>query len=139
MSSRMSPCLAALAVALAASLVAGCVSGIGAPGPVAIDKDDNGRTVAVAVGQTLQLSLPSNPSTGYDWSLAGSAPPELQLLAESFESSGTPGIVGAPGTRVFAWRTVKAGTGQLTLRYARHLTTGPDSTGSTFTVTVSAK
>jgi inhibitor of cysteine peptidase len=138
-SSRMSRCVAALAVAVAASVVAGCVLGIGAPGPIAIDKDDNGRTVSVAVGQTLQLSLPSNPSTGYDWSLAGGTPPQLQLLAESFETSGTPGIAGAPGTRVFAWRTVKAGTGQLTLRYARHTSTGLDSAGSTFTVTVSAK
>lgn len=129
--------LSAVTVLAAAVFLVACALGGGAAS-TAIDPDDNGKTVAVPVGQQLMLSLPSNPSTGYQWSLAATLPPQLVTAAETFESSGTPGLVGAGGTQVFTYSVVRAGSGVLTLVYARPWEKGV-SPVETYTVTVSAK
>lgn len=129
-----------LAVMLVVALaLAGCsLTGAGVAGPVAIDKDDNGKTIALSVGQTLLVSLPANPSTGYDWTVTGALPPQLRASADSFDASGTPGVVGAGGTQVLSYDVVRAGSGRLALGYARPWEKGV-SPVATFTVTVSAK
>ena len=51
-------------------LLAAC--GGGATGPENVylaDEDDNGQTVAMGVGDALQITLPENRSTGYVWSV----------------------------------------------------------------------
>ena len=48
---------------------AGCGSQAGAAsGPVKLTEADNGKTVTVKVGDTVQVILPGNPTTGYSWS-----------------------------------------------------------------------
>ena len=83
----------------------------GYPGEVRLTDADNGATVKLALGGTLTITLESNPSTGFSWSLAGLAGPELELVGEPLyvpPVSTTP-IVGAPGTQVFTFRTTGIG------------------------------
>ena len=43
----------------------------GATNVVALTVSDNGKTVAVQVGQQVEIKLKGNPTTGYVWSVAG--------------------------------------------------------------------
>jgi predicted secreted protein len=48
-----------------------------------------------------------------------SLPPQLTAKDDAFESSATPGVVGAGGTRVFTYTAAAVGTGDLDLEYVR--------------------
>jgi len=116
------------------------------PSEVHLTDADNGSTVKLGRGGTLIISLESNPSTGYSWSFAGLAGPELELVGEPQyvppTSTATP-VVGAAGTQVFTFRAT--GTGmppagtpaivQLALDYKRGFE--PDATpAQAFRITV---
>lgn len=85
--------------------------------PVGYEKDvrlkdaDNGATVKLALGGTLTITLESNPSTGFTWSLAGLAGPELEMVGEPqyVPPVSTTPLVGAPGSQVFTFRTTGVG------------------------------
>lgn len=82
------------------------------------DKND-GKTIEIAVGQSLEVRLPSNPTTGYQWTsnklhkgpLREARPPAFQVP--------TSNLLGAGGTQVFSYRGVAPGTVRLSFDYAR--------------------
>ncbi|MFH1059075.1 MAG: protease inhibitor I42 family protein [Pseudomonadota bacterium] len=79
------------------------------------------RTLSVGVGETVDLTLDSNPSTGFRWFLA-QPPDNLVLVLETHFYQSDPdaaGRVGAPGREVFRFRGVSPGSTNLTLEYAR--------------------
>ncbi|KAH9597251.1 Proteinase inhibitor I42 [Trypanosoma melophagium] len=39
--------------------------------PHKLTQNDNGKTVSFAVGESFEVELPSNPTTGFTWSLEG--------------------------------------------------------------------
>ena len=90
--------------ALVMALISGCTkpadSGTqdgGAADAVVVTKADADKTVIVSPGQTLEVVLDANPSTGYTWQIA-SAPEFLQSEGEpTFESEAESGVVGAGG------------------------------------------
>ena len=143
--------LAALLV-LAAALAAACgdddgdpaapapatgPTGGSAPDEVQLTDADDGTTVQLANGGTLVVALPSNPSTGFGWSVGQSSSPELQLQGEpAFVPGGsTLPVPGAGGTEVFTFEAVDAGTAGLTLEYRRPIEPGV-APEQTFSVTV---
>ncbi|MGD0152320.1 MAG: stalk domain-containing protein [Thermacetogeniaceae bacterium] len=87
-----------------------------------LSEADNNRTITVDLGQTLELSLPSNPnSTGYDWSYAGSLDQDILVeVSHSYTSASTTShVIGAGGINHWVFKTVGTGTAQLNLVYAR--------------------
>lgn len=69
-------------------------------------------------GQTLSLSLPSDPTTGYRWQVKQAGQPVLRSLGpEVYSNPEDAGLVGAAGRS--AWRFVaqQAGSGSLSLVY----------------------
>jgi inhibitor of cysteine peptidase len=95
---------------------------------------DNGKPVTLSVDQTLSLTLPSNPSTGYSWKITSDDRAVLVPLGEpQFNVSGTP-RPGAGGTETFNFKAVAPGTTTLTLVYVRpwetNVTPTPDDTWS---------
>ncbi len=86
---------------------------------VVLTERDNGKDVDLSVGTYLIVELPSNPSTGYNWSVAGDPSP-LKLQKTSFRKSATKAnTVGASGTAVLRLSANSSGLATLTLVYRR--------------------
>ena len=86
---------------------------------VTVTEADNGKAVELNAGQTLQVKLASNPSTGYDWTLDGD--PSPLKLVKSFHQANkkTAGMPGAPQTTVFKLSAASAGAANVRLVYRR--------------------
>jgi inhibitor of cysteine peptidase len=57
-----------------------------------IDQTQNNRTFEVLVGDSFQVQLSENPTTGYRWHLRSDVAPALRILEDSFTAS-----TGGPG------------------------------------------
>jgi len=110
------------------------------PREVQLTKADNGKTAEVGLGETLVVALPSNPSTGFSWSVTAPEPGNVELLGEPtyIPPGSTSPVVGAAGTQVFTFRPLKAGTDTLTMGYARSFEPGV-APAETFSVTITVK
>ena len=61
------------------------------------------------MGDSITIHLSENASTGYSWTLRRSI--GLSLLVDDLEQpTASPGLVGAPGTRVFKLEVTATGT-----------------------------
>ena len=60
---------------------------------------DAGAPHAVAVGQSIELRLPENPSTGYRWTVAVAPAGAAAIDGDRYVAGGS--MPGAPGTRAF--------------------------------------
>ena len=96
--------------------------------------DDAGRTVEVAAGARLVLSLPETAGTGYTWQVE-ELPPGVEVVEERFERVG-PGV-GGSSLHVFVLRAPDA-AGALRLRYLRPWA-GEDSVAERYEVTVAPR
>jgi inhibitor of cysteine peptidase len=109
--------LAAIAVA-AVALFAGCGGGDGAE--LRLTEADSGRSVELAPGETLEITLPSNITTGFSWHLA--TEPDVAVLEPRSSRYNEPqdgDTVGAGGSETWVFRTQDAGTTRLELAYYR--------------------
>jgi inhibitor of cysteine peptidase len=127
---------AALVLVLATSfiLLAGCTGSPDASAAaVKVGEAANGTEVALTIGQTLEVTLPANATTGFDW-IYGGPPSQLTSVSDSYSATAPAGVVGAGGTRTFVFKAAAPGTGTLKLDYARSWeSVQPEKT---FTVTV---
>ncbi len=69
--------------------------------------------IAVAPGETFDVSLEAAAAAGYVWQMAEVEPGIVDLLGSDFELSST--LAGAPAKQVFHLRAVSPG--QVTLRF----------------------
>ncbi|MEB0044969.1 MULTISPECIES: protease inhibitor I42 family protein [unclassified Pseudomonas] len=71
-------------------------------------------------GQNLIVSLPSNPTTGYRWSIQDSAGGVLRALSpEVYRNPEDSGIVGSAGISTWRFQAFAAGAGRLRLTYSQ--------------------
>jgi predicted secreted protein len=72
-----------IVVALVAITSAGCGSSASAAdGPLKLGEADNGKAYTVKVGETVEVIIPGNPTTGFAWTAAllrRSASPRIRL------------------------------------------------------------
>ncbi|MFZ5818396.1 MAG: protease inhibitor I42 family protein [Chloroflexota bacterium] len=118
-----------------ASLFAAVLSGCGSR-EVSLGAEDNGGQATLEQGQTLAISLESNPTTGYSWQALEI---DAALLRQSGEaeykqSPGSEGLVGAGGVETLRFEALAAGQTRLTLGYMRAWESVPPV--ETFTVQV---
>lgn len=91
--------------------------------PVAAGATDHGRTLDLALGQFLVISLASNPTTGYTWVFNDASTPvvarqgEPRFVAAAAGNGTSPPATGAGGTQIWTFRGAQAGTGLLRLEY----------------------
>jgi len=87
--------------------------------PLVVTEEQNGGSVTLTQGQHMTLTLPGNPSTGYQWKVPNSIEAYLTL----HDSSYTPGSdrIGAPGHYTFHFEAQTEGTVNLHMAYARSL------------------
>lgn len=107
-----------LALALLVALtLAGCASG----GSVSLKETDLGEKVTLSVGQQMEITLESNPTTGYSWQVADDAGGIVEMVGEpEFVSEPAPaGMVGRGGAETLTFRAEEKGGGTLVLEYRR--------------------
>lgn len=100
----------------------GCELDLAPPGAdiIAIGVENNGETIDVPVGGTLELTLDSNPTTGYAWHTTQSPDQSLLQVSEEFISSPESALyTGAGGQSRWTMKALKAGTTTLELVYKR--------------------
>jgi len=83
---------------------------------VTVTGADNGRVIAVRVGDTIAVRLAENPTTGYTWSIASIDDARLEAGAPTRETGAG---VGAGGTITWPIRARAAGRARLELMHAR--------------------
>ena len=113
----------------------------GEVGQVDIDASHNGQEVAIDAGKLLVITLESNPTTGFMWELSESIDEVLMALVDSRYEPGADakiGLVGAGGTEVWTFETLKAGETTITMEYIRPWDSGEKAV-ETFEVTVTIK
>jgi len=126
--------LVAMTLAAALVVVTGCGCETTA-GPVVVTEADDGGAMRVAVGDRIVIRLGENPSTGFTWTLQQSR--GLKLLGDDLEQdTASPGLVGAPATRVFELEAVGAGTQMVEAVYHRPWEHRDDTGTREFTLTV---
>jgi inhibitor of cysteine peptidase len=105
-----------LLVGLLLSLI--LFSGCGGRGEMKISAEDNGGQVTFEVGQTLVLTLASNPTTGYEWEVAEI---DEAILKESYHEykADWPVLIGSGGKDIWHFRAEAEGRTTLTLNYRR--------------------
>ena len=89
---------------------------------VGLSAKDNGGQVEVAAGQTLVLTLESNPTTGYRWEVVEAKDAVLRQTGEAeftVASQLDPPPPGTGGVEVFRFEAVEAGETLLELVYHR--------------------
>src|SRR5262245_16002427 len=80
--------------------------------PARLAANDSDRTVELARGDELVVSLEANPTTGFRWELTDAAASVLVGAGEpSFEPRGAAGLIGAGGIQTWRFRAERAGQG----------------------------
>ncbi len=82
------------------------------------DQHNHGQTVQLAVGDTLELRLPENPTTGYQWVTTTIDNTLLSELAHDFIPPATDAY-GAGGVRILRYRALARGRSPLELTLRR--------------------
>ncbi|MBR2364122.1 MAG: protease inhibitor I42 family protein [Lentisphaeria bacterium] len=94
----------------------GCFS----PGELHLTQQDSGRTFEVKTGSFITVTLPGNPTTGYQWRFATAFDPVvLGLCRDSFLSPTGEKTAGKPGTRLLKFEVIAPGKAALDLEYVR--------------------
>ena len=93
---------------------------------------DDGRAIALLIGERLTVTLPSNPATGYCWTIASVDRAVLGFLGQSHVKE----VVSAEGCGQEVWelRALSPGRTALSMEYRRPWENG--ASRATFTVTV---
>jgi inhibitor of cysteine peptidase len=89
--------------------------------PAGLTEVDNGRTIEISKGASLSITLQSNPSTGYAWTVATIDSTILQQQGDKVYQQGNtdPNVVGAGGTETFTFKGLTAAQTTLQLIYSR--------------------
>jgi predicted secreted protein len=90
--------------------------------PLPLTEADNNRTVQVDLGGTLELTLASNKTTGFEWALVDEPDPGVVAIVYNGEyvpDNAPPQVVGSGGTQRWVLQAVGAGTTRLSLMYAK--------------------
>lgn len=93
----------------------GAVSG---SDPVSLSAKDAGMTVHLKPGDTLEIALQGNPTTGYTWEVAPGSGDLLGQVGEPKFKADTSAL-GSGGIMTLQFKAVKQGTGPLRLIYHR--------------------
>lgn len=101
------------------ALLAACSS---APKPsVSVEEKQLGKCpMELHSGQTLTITLPSNPTTGFRWVVSDAAPGVLRSLGpEVYTTPEDAGLVGSAGQSTWRYQAYQRGQAHLLMHYQR--------------------
>ncbi|MGH8445303.1 MAG: protease inhibitor I42 family protein [Solimonas sp.] len=101
--------------------LAACDGGSRHRDTVTVTEADAGKTVQLSAGQSLEVRLESNPTTGYRWQLTLPDDAPLRQHGEPEYQAGAyaEGIVGAGGVETWRFDAARAGRVGLRFEYRR--------------------
>ncbi|MFH0916947.1 MAG: protease inhibitor I42 family protein [bacterium] len=111
-------------VTLVAITSAGCGSSANAAGgPLTLRETDNNKAYTVKVGDTIEVTIPGNPTTGFSWT-AALTEKDAALVRQVGEPAYAPErsdsmVLGAGGVYTFTFKAAAKGKALLRLVYAR--------------------
>jgi inhibitor of cysteine peptidase len=84
-----------------------------------VDMDGNNTTesISLKLGEELNISLESNPTTGYMWN-ATFDQSKIEQVNYNYEPA-SPGLTGSGGIETFTFKAVASGETELVMRYKR--------------------
>ncbi len=115
---------AVILLAIVVAAAAGCgTSADAAKGTLKLTQADDGKTFAVAASDIIQVVIPGNPTTGYEW-VAVLVDKDAALIQQVGEAAYAPdstddGVVGSGGVYTFTFKALAEGQATLKLAYAR--------------------
>lgn len=112
------PLLPAIFFLLLPAIAPSLATPLASPPALTLTNQDNGKTIAVTSGKTLQITLPENPTTGFTWAILNQPAKHLQLLESTYQAD-QPQRMGSGGQRQFTFLAKQPGQFLLTLRYRR--------------------
>ncbi|MEQ8200299.1 MAG: protease inhibitor I42 family protein [Syntrophomonadaceae bacterium] len=88
---------------------------------IAASEANQGQELRVPMGGIFYLSLASNPTTGYSWTVTGGADGVIQNTGSTYrpDDSGSLPVAGRGGRQLWRFQAVQEGTADLQLVYAR--------------------
>ncbi len=101
-----------------------------------LDESSNGQIVEAPIGDTIEIRLPENPTTGFRWHLTSDGSPECSLVHDDFSAPLSP--PGKGGMHTWRFEAVRAGECNIELRSRRRWETSPERE-RTFTIHVRVK
>lgn len=99
-----------------------------------ITQAENGKSLAVGGGDAIAITLPENPTTGFEWAIDQTDSKIIELRDAVFSLLSEPGI-GSGGVRTFRFQAKIPGTVQLRLKKWRSWQ-GDSSIEERFEVTI---
>jgi inhibitor of cysteine peptidase len=127
----------ASAVALIAGLALASSAAARGPRVIAIGQKDNDETAAAHVGDTVVLSLPASPSTGYKWRISALNRGILRPDATGYIPALHPPLAQqSSGIAIFVFKAIAKGTTTLKLTYVNTSQSNPVTNGFTVLLTV---
>jgi inhibitor of cysteine peptidase len=81
-------------------------------------KSHHGKSVNLALGETLTVQLPETPTTGFRWAIVSEPASMLTLVSDNFIMNAGSEL-GGGGMRQFLFRADQPGSGALTLKLQR--------------------
>lgn len=82
-----------------------------------IDETFNGRETKIQVGETLQIALDENRTTGFRWKVRSAGEPACRLTEDRFEPPGK--LPGGAGVHHWRFQATQPGDGTIELDYVR--------------------
>lgn len=79
-------------------------------------ENNNGSTVELVTGDTFQIKLNENPTTGYQWTLETTR--GLEIMSDNYSSSAS-GLIGAGGIHEWDIKATASGTQKVSAVYSR--------------------
>jgi len=73
-----------------------------------LDQTHNGQSLEVQPGDSIEIRLPENPSTGYQWELDPGLEPALRLVSTGYSANQQTGF-GGGGERIFYLKALEPG------------------------------
>lgn len=101
---------------------------------IRVASDQNGHSLAARIGDDIELRLPENRTTGYQWHLEDAGAPVCAIEKNEFEAPGSR-PPGAAGARLCRLQVVQRGRALIRLVYRRSF---GSAKSETFTLTVDA-
>lgn len=125
---------------LAVAAIAGvaCTASADNSGPSVVNVSESGKQIELATGDSLIVTLDSNPSTGFAWSISAITDEDvIDDINNEFKGADT-GMMGAGGQEVWTFEASDKGTSTIEMQYSRSWEQGVEPAG-TFNVTVVVK
>ncbi len=125
-----------MALMLLAVGLSGCINSDGGSQQITAYDEDDGKTVNLKKNGTLNITLESNPSTGYAWVIVGNYSKAVLNEGANGSIPAEQAMPGAPGKQYFLLNAVGEGETTIFLEYKRSWETEPPAKIYSLTVVV---